>query len=288
MVAAVDAVDSLAGVGIGWRPELAWFIEQAPNLGFVEIIAESVDPRHIPQPIQKLRQRGIAVIPHGISLSLGGAEALDARRLDRLARLAEALDAPCVSEHLAFVRAGAVESGHLLPVQRTEVALEVVVENIRCAEQALPVPLAIENISTLVEWPNNEMDEPEFLRRVLSETNAWLLVDLENVHANATNHHWAPNAFLDALPLDRIAYVHVAGGGHEGGHYHDTHARPVSTESLALVEELCARRGPSPVLLERDDGFGSAVEMAAELTRIENAIARGSRRLEHAYVECGA
>ncbi len=108
------------GLGIGWRPELALPIDRYEGLGFVEVIAEGFDtPGPIPEPLERLRARGVLIVPHGISLSLGGAEPPDRARLAALGRLATRLEAPLVSEHVAFVRAGGFEAGHLLPLPRT-------------------------------------------------------------------------------------------------------------------------------------------------------------------------
>ncbi|HXE51934.1 MAG TPA: DUF692 family protein, partial [Tepidisphaeraceae bacterium] len=97
------------GLGIGWRPELALPIERRRDLAFVEIIAENIDPRSIPAPLVTLRDRGLQIIPHGVSLSLGGADPIDRDRVRRLADLARQLGSPLVSEHIAFVRAGGIE-----------------------------------------------------------------------------------------------------------------------------------------------------------------------------------
>src|SRR5689334_3453389 len=98
------------GLGIGWRPELAWLIDRRRNLGFIEVLAEDFDARGpLPAPIRRLRARGVTIVPHGVTLSLGGAELLDRTSLEALGNLATRLEAPLVSEHLAFVRAGGVE-----------------------------------------------------------------------------------------------------------------------------------------------------------------------------------
>src|SRR5262249_5642102 len=151
------------------------------------------------------------------------------------------LEAPLVSEHLAFVRGGGFETGHLLPLPRTRTALELVIANIRQAKAALPVPLAVENIATLFEWPNPEMDEATFLAEVLERADVLLLLDLANVYANARNHPSNPLAFLDRIPLERIAYVHVAGGVERDGLYHDTHTHEVPSAVLDMLEQLYAR-----------------------------------------------
>jgi uncharacterized protein (UPF0276 family) len=272
------------GLGMGWRPELALLIERHGGLGFVEVIAEDfVATNRLPAPLATLRSRGIEVIPHGISLSLGGAEPPDPQRLQSLARLAQRLDAPLVSEHLAFVRAGQMESGHLLPLRRTRQMLEVVVANIRQAAAALPVPLAIENIAAVVEWPDNEMDEASFLAEVLDRSDTQLLLDVSNLYGNTRNHGWEPEKFLDRVPLERIAYVHIAGGNERNGLYHDSHAHPVMPAVLELLEELCTRVTPPGVLLELDDQFPADEQITAELTAIADAVSRGTARRERAH-----
>lgn len=272
----------IPSLGIGWRPELALAIDRYPQFGFVEVLAEDLDPwGSIPAPIERLRQRGVPIVPHGVSLSLGSAEPPDRQRLAGLAALATRLGAPLVSEHLAFVRAGGIETGHLLPAPRTEEALEIAIANVRQAQAALPVPLALENIATLFEWPDAELDEAEFLTEVLEQADVLLLLDIENVYANACNHGWDPVAFLDRLPLHRLAYVHVAGGVERQGLYHDTHAHAVPAAVLDLLEELCVRVPVPGILLERDGFFPSEQELATELEAIAGAASRGNLRREN-------
>ncbi|HEX2314403.1 MAG TPA: DUF692 domain-containing protein [Thermomonospora sp.] len=259
------------GVGIGWRPEIAGFVEGLPGLRFTEVIAESVDPGRPPEGLLDLRDRGVRVVPHGVRLSLGGAEPVDPARVAHLAAAAEALRAPLVSEHVAFVRAGGMEAGHLLPVPRTRAALDVLTDNIRRASADLPVPLAVEPIAALFDWPDAEYDEGAFLTELLERTDALLLLDIANVYANARNRGQDPAALLDRLPLERVAYCHVAGGHQHEGLYHDTHTDPVPAEVLALVRELSARRRPPGFLLERDGRYPPAAELRAELDAIAAA-----------------
>jgi uncharacterized protein (UPF0276 family) len=267
------------GLGIGWRAELALAIERHPALGFIEVLAEDLDPRSpIPAAVERLRRRGLPVIPHGVSLSLGSVAPVDLGRVANLSRLATRLAAPLVSEHLAFVRAAGLESGHLLPLPRTREMLEIVVANVRQAQQALPVPLALENIACLIEWPHAEMSEATFLLEVLEQADVLLLLDIENVYANCRNHGWKAEEYLDRLPLQRLAYVHIAGGCERQGLYHDTHTDPIPTAVLELLEELCARTAVPGVLLERDACFPGDDELNAELSAIACAMKRGAAR----------
>lgn len=270
------------GVGIGWRAELAGFIAQLEGLRFIEVVAESVPAvGRLPRPLSALRRRGVIVIPHGLRLSLGGAARPERRRLEHLARLADAFESPLVSEHVAFVRAGGAEAGHLMPVPRTREALEVLIENVNEAQRQLPVPLAIEHIAALVEWPEAEMDEAAFLSELLDATDAALLLDVSNLYANSHNHGYDALGFLERVPLERIAYVHVGGGVEQEGVYLDTHTDPIVPDVLTLVEELCARTTPPGVLLERDDDFPPTAVLASDLSAIGAAVAAGLRRQQH-------
>jgi uncharacterized protein len=268
---AVAAVADL-GVGIGWRPEIDLTVERLSGVDFVEVVAENVHRGHLPESLRLLCSRGVPVLPHGVTLSLGGAEPPDPARLALLAELAVALGAPLVSEHVAFVRAGGREAGHLLPVPRTREALEVVVANVRAAQAALPVPLALENVAALFGWPGDELTDGQFLAELVERTGVRLLVDVANLYTNQVNLGLDPLAALDRLPLQAIAYVHVAGGVRRDGVWHDTHAHPVPAAVLDLLAELCARVAVPGVLLERDDAFPSDAALAAELAAIRGVL----------------
>jgi uncharacterized protein (UPF0276 family) len=260
------------GVGIGWRPEIAGYVETLPGLRFTEVVAESI-PRTGPVPpaLVALRDRGVRVVPHGVKLSLGGAEPVDADRVAHLASCAERLGAPLVSEHIAFVRAGGLEAGHLLPVPRTREAVDAIVANVARTTAVLNVPLALEPIAALFDWPDADLTEAQFLTEILDRTGALLLLDVANVYANARNRGESPLALLDALPLERVAYVHVAGGAEHEGLYHDTHTHETPPEVLQLVAELCRRVPPPALMLERDGHYPPAAALTRELDAIADA-----------------
>ncbi|MER5758363.1 DUF692 domain-containing protein [Streptomyces sp. NPDC002082] len=266
------------GVGIGWRPEIAGAVEGLPGLDWVEVVAENICPGHLPESLQRLLERGVRVVPHGVSLGIGGADRPDPAKLAALGERAVALGAPLVTEHIAFVRTSSVapgpvlEAGHLLPVARTRDALDVLCENVRIAQDALPVPLALENIAALVSWPGEELTEAQFLTELVERTGVRLLIDVANLHTNRVNRGEDPVAVLDGIPLEALAYVHVAGGVERGGVWHDTHAHPVPPEVLDVLAELRSRVDPPGVLLERDDDFPGEAELAGELVAIRGVL----------------
>jgi uncharacterized protein (UPF0276 family) len=270
------------GTGIGWRPEIADAVERMPGIDWVEAVAENVCPGHLPESLARLRERGVTVVPHGVSLGLGGADRPDEGRLTALAERAEALGSPLVTEHIAFVRAGGpltasprLEAGHLLPVPRTRDALDVLCENVRIAQAALPVPLAVENIAALISWPGEEMTEGQFLYELADRTGVRLLIDVANLHTNHVNRGEDPAEALADLPLEAIAYVHVAGGFERDGVWHDSHAHPVPRPVLDILTDLASRVSPPGVLLERDENFPEPAELERELGSIREALEKG-------------
>ncbi|MFB9923813.1 DUF692 domain-containing protein [Amycolatopsis halotolerans] len=260
------------GIGIGWRPELDLSIARLPGVDWVEVVAENLHAPHLPESLLALKDRGMPVLPHAVSLSLGGAEPLDTTRVEHLAELARVLDAPLVSDHVCFVRAGGLDSGHLMPLPRTREALDVLVDNVRLAQSIVDVPLALENIAALLEWPESELSEEQFLTELTERTGCLLIIDVANLYANARNVGTDPVAFLDGIPWERLAYVHMAGGVERDGVYHDTHAHPVLPEVLDLLAELRRRTDPPGVLLERDDDYPTDSELAAELVALRTAV----------------
>ena len=259
------------GLGIGWRAEIAPLIDRRRDLGFVEILGENESATVANPCLQALRDRGVQVVPHGVSASLGSVDGFREASIRHLGALARRYDSPLVSEHMAFVRAGDREAGHLMPVERTRVQLEVLVENVRRAQALLPVPLALENISALMDWPNAELGHAEFLTELLDRTGAYLLLDIANVHANAVNLGVDPMEFLRALPLDRVAYIHVGGGHIENGISHDSHADPVDAAIFDLVSRAATLFPMPAIMLERDECFPPDEEITAELDQLARA-----------------
>ena len=283
------------GIGIGWRPEIADAVEALPGIDWVEAVAENLCSDHLPDSLVRLRARGVTVVPHGVSLGLGGADRPDPGRLADLAARAALLGTPLVTEHIAFVRAGGprtasarLEAGHLLPVPRTWEALDVLCENVRIAQDSLPVPLALENIAALIAWPGEELTEGQFLAELVERTGVRLLIDVANLHTNHVNRGEDPAKALDELPVEAIAYVHVAGGIEKDGVWHDTHAHPVTRPVLDVLAELRSRIAPPGVLLERDDDFPPAEELAGELTAVRATLEAAGKARSGSTSEAGA
>ena len=272
------------GIGLGWRPPIAGLVADLPGLAFTEVIAESVvapgaGHAHVPELLARLRDHGpdggtgpTPVIAHGVGLNLGSAEGVDPERIESFAAAGRALGSPLVSEHICFTRAGGVDIGHLTPLPRTRAAVDVVVAGVRATTSVLDVPLALENIAGVLDWPEDTMTEARFLTEICERADCLLLLDVANVYARAVTRGLDPFAELLALPLERIAYCHVAGGRIDSdGVYHDTHADPVPREVLDMVTALVEAAGPVPLMIERDSHYPPAAELRAELDALAAA-----------------
>jgi hypothetical protein len=243
-------------LGIGWRPQLALSISRRKDLAFVELMAEDFGSESGPStPVVQLMERGMEVALHSTALSLGGAQLPNDRTLNRLSQLAEQTCAFVVSDHVAYVRSEKFESGHLLPIERSKEMLEVIADNIAQAKARLGTPLALENIATFFEWPHAEMSEQQFITELLNRSDTGLLLDLSNLFANSVNHCFDAIEYLQALPLERLSYVHLAGGTFVDGVYHDTHCGLVPSAALGLLRQLCRLTRVPRVMIEIDDHF---------------------------------
>lgn len=261
------------GAGVSYRDAWRWeVIRHREALGLVECIPDDVAGEAGIRELVMIRG-AVPVTLHGIGLSLGSTGGLDPERVRHVSRVAEAVQPPWMSEHIAFTRAGGIEIGHLTALPFTREAVATVAANAAELKAALPgLPLLLENIAYPFPLPGAEMTEAEFVRAVIEESDAGLLLDLENVHANAANHGYDPIEYLESLPLDRVAEVHLAGGIWEQGQYVDTHTRSVPEESWTLLEWLVPRTAVRAVVIERDGNLPPFEELLAEVRRAEEVL----------------
>lgn len=275
-------------VGLGWRPELAASIfANLDRIDVVEVIAEDwFDARE--RDLRALRLLGLTLpmILHGTSLGLASVHPVDERRLRKIARLIDAVQPFAWSEHLAFVRAGGTEIGHLAAPPRTRATIDGLVANVERAKRIAGIAPILENIATLIDPPLSEMNEIDFVHDAISACGVPLLLDLHNLHANATNFGWDARAFLAAMDDVPIAYVHLAGGRRlRGGRILDDHLHATPDPVFALLAELASRREePLTVVLERDGRYPQFDELLAELDRAREVVNDGHRVVPRALV----
>ncbi|WP_343203876.1 DUF692 domain-containing protein [Luteimonas sp. MC1782] len=222
---------------------------------------------------------------HGLSLSLGGPAALDETFLHKLRRFLDAHRAPLYSEHLSACGDRLGQLYDLLPLPFTEEAVHHVAARIRRAQDILGRRIAVENISYYAVIPveaATALDELEFINAVLAEADCDLLLDVNNIVVNATNHGYDAHAFLRGLPSSRIACIHVAGHYDEAPDLKiDTHGAAVGDPVWALLAEAYRVHGTHPTVLERDFNFPPFDALLGELDTVRGHLTAATLR-DHA------
>src|SRR5262249_30154108 len=291
-----DTTAARPAIGIGYRSAIDdWTRENLERFDVLEITVDHcmAGSRASRSAIFDLVGR-VPLTAHGVGLSLGTDAPLDLAYLDRVADVVERLRAPAYSEHLAFTRVPGRETAALLPLPKTEAVAEAIIAKVRTVQSRGPVPFLLENITYVFEWPDSQMSDADFLNLIGRETGAGLLLDVENVHLNATNHGFDPYAFIDALSPNLVKEVHMAGGVtiHDESLAKpllaDSHSHPVPDAALDLLEYALARQTPSVVILERDDRLEAGDEILDDIARIRARVAAARSRNTHDEALIGA
>jgi uncharacterized protein (UPF0276 family) len=273
-------------VGLTWHPRLAAAILAARDrLDMLEVIPEGrfLESARDQRALRSLSQE-IPMTIHGVSLGVATTSDVETKRLDALARIVDLVRPENWSEHLAFVRAGGIELGHLAAPVRTAATIDATARNLERARQIVGAWPEIENVATLLDPPGSTMSEQEWLQRLLATTGSDLLLDLHNLYANGLNFSFDPAQVIDALPADRIRTIHIAGGmtiAASNGETRllDDHLHDVPDPVYALLERVAARAPhPLTVVLERDGDFPAFDVLLAQLDRARAAMATGRAR----------
>ena len=218
---------------------------------------------------------------HGVGLSLAADAAPDASHLRRFAGLVERFEPALVSEHLAWSSWRGAYHPDLLPFPRTNEALSRLVDNIDRVQQALRRRVAIENPSHYLRIEGHEFDEIAFLAELARRSGCGLLLDVNNVFVSARNLDFAPEAYIDAFPGERVDEIHLAGHSADPSLGEalliDSHDTPVSPAVWRLYQRLIARIGARPTLIERDDNLPAFAMLQLERRQAE-AVLRAPER----------
>ena len=268
--------------GLGWRNELAAGI--LSNLDRIDVVEVIADDYFDAPPRQTRALRTLAsqvpLVLHGVGLGLASCVPVEARRLAPMARLVDAVGPESWSEHLAFVRGGGREIGHLAAPPRTSATAEGTAANLERARRTVGTRPLVENVATLVDPPGSDRPEEDWVAGVLAASGGDLLLDLHNLHANAVNFGFDPRSFLDRMPSEKIAGIHLAGGrwiaAGRGRRLLDDHLHDVPDPVYDLLREV-GRRFPRPltVILERDGAYPGMASLLAQLDQARAALAAG-------------
>lgn len=257
------------GFGVGLRSaHFDHLLAHWPAVDWFEVISENFmdslgRPRHV---LDQIVAR-YPVVAHGVSLSIGSADPLDRDYLTRLKRFVDDIDPVWVSDHVCWTGVAGLNTHELVPIPFTEEALAHVVGRIRTVQDFLDRPLVLENPSSYVTYKASTMTEWEFLTRMAQDADCGLLLDVANVRVSAVNHGFDPDAYLRALPPERIVQMHLAGHTEHAKHIVDTHDRAVSDRVWELYATATELTGGVSTLIEWDEQLPPFPELHAEVLK---------------------
>lgn len=273
----------LSGAGLGLRRDfLADFLagqwsESAPD--FLEVAPENwlgFGGRHAKQLDQFAAD--YPLVCHGLSLSIGGLQPIDVEFVKKIKTFLDRYQVQVYSEHLSYTNDGSYLYD-LLPIPMTQAAVRYVVDRVQQVQEILGRRLVLENVSTYA-MPNAEMSEAEFVRAVVQQADCELLLDVNNIYVNSINHGSDAQAFIQAMPAERVRYLHVA------GHYVeapdlliDTHGADVVASVWQLLDQAYDVIGMKPTLLERDFNVPPLPVLLGEVAQIRQRQATAQQRL---------
>ena len=270
-------MDTLAGIGLKDEHALP-LLEGAAAVDFLEIHAENYFVAGGPRlrRLERLRER-LPLSLHGVGLSIGGEAPLDEAHLDALAALLQRFEPRWFSEHLAWSSHGGTWLNDLLPLPYDDATLQRVCEHIDRVQTRLRRRMLLENPSSYVAYERSTWDEGAFIAEVVRRTGCGLLLDVNNAYVSGVNHGRDPWALIEALPVDAIGEIHLAGFAEDRDAAGDRllidhHGAPVDAAVWALYQRTLERLGPRPTLIERDNEVPALPVLAAEAAHARAAM----------------
>jgi len=265
------------GFGIGLRTgHYAEILAHGSRADWFEAISENfMVPGGRPLDVLQRIRADFPVVLHGVSLSIGGSDPIDPQYLAALRALIERFEPAWVSDHLCWTSADAHQLHDLLPLPWTEELLDHLVPRIARVQDALRRPIVLENVSSYLTYAHSTMTEWEFLAALVARTGCDLLLDVNNVHVSAFNHGFDARRYVDAIPAEHVAQIHLAGHADHGTHLLDTHDAAIVDAVWELYRYTIARLGPVATLVEWD-GEVPPLEVVEQEAMRARAVAAGA------------
>lgn len=254
------------GFGVGLRTvHFPHVLECWPKVDWFEILSENfMDTGGRPAYVLDRIAERYPVVMHGVSMSVGSTDPVDFEYLGKLKRLAARTRARWISDHLCWTGVAGLNTHDLLPMPYTDEALRHVAERVRVISDFLERPVFLENPSSYVEFTTSTWEEADFLAELTSLSGCGLLLDVNNIYVSSFNHGFDPMAYVNRIPADRVAQIHLAGHTHKGTHILDTHSDHVVDEVWRLYRRAFERMGAVSTLLEWDEAVPSFDVVHAE------------------------
>lgn len=268
-----------AAPGVGYKPQhFNDILHDASPVEWLEIHAENYMGDG-GRPIAQLRHLSekFAISVHGVGLSIGGENPLDADHLARLKHICTWLQPASFSEHLAWSTHDSHFLNDLLPLPYTKSTLNRVADHIDQVQEVVGRQMLLENPSSYLAFDESTYAETEFLDEVAKRTGCGLLLDVNNVFVSATNLQIDPYAYIDAFPVTHVGEIHLGGHDEETDDHGaplliDSHGREVADPVWTLLDYTLERAGPRPILIEWDTDVPEWSALAEEAGRAAAAL----------------
>lgn len=263
------------GIGLGLRiPHYDHILDKKPTVDWFEIISENylVDGGRPLAVLDRILEQ-YRVVQHGVSLYFGSADRPNRAHLRKLKALVKRTNTPWLSDHLCWGSVDGTYSHDLLPMPYTFASAKRTAENIRMVRDFLEIPIAVENVSSYTEYHVSEMTEWEFLSEVVERADCGILLDVNNIYVSSRNHSFNPYDYVDGVPHDRVAQMHIAGHTKFEKYLLDTHDHAPIDPVWKLYRHATQRCGVTATLLEWDDKIPSFDEVHAEALKSKQYIA---------------
>tara|TARA_R110002096_G_scaffold32351_4_gene94086 strand:+ start:1227 stop:2114 length:888 start_codon:yes stop_codon:yes gene_type:complete len=281
-VPAAGGCPTAAGIGL----RAAHFVEvteRRPAIPWLEIHSENYLGGGAPLSYLEQARSHYPISMHGVGLSLGSAEGIDRRHLDRLTRLAGRIEPVLVSEHVSWSVHNGTYFNDLLPLPYTEESLAAVSRNIETVQEAFGRPILVENASTYLQFKHSTIPEWEFMRELARRTGCGILLDVNNIYVSCQNHGWSAGDYLNAMAGAPVGEIHLAGHAENRVGERivriDDHGSHVAPAVWALYEKALRLLGPVPTLIEWDTAIP---ELPVLLAEAGTAQAYLNRAVQHA------
>lgn len=272
----VHPVPAAAGIGLR-APHIARVRDEHPPIAWLETHSENLFAAGGPfrDALDRIRA-DYPISLHGVGLSLGSADELDATHLRRLCEVVDRYQPALVSEHLCWGAIGGRHSNDLLPLPFTDEALTLMVSRIGQVQDALQRAILVENISTYLRFRDGDYTEWDFVAGVVRRSGCGLLCDINNIYVNSINHGFDPRMYLHALPRAAVKEIHLAGFTRKEGLpvplLIDSHSRRVDQVVWDLYADAIALFGPVPTLIEWDQDIPELEVLLDEAAHAEELL----------------
>lgn len=274
------------GLGVTYEGFDLEFLERAlPLVDFLEVTPDTIAEvtgnrvRLHEQAIEALASasQSVKVLAHGVGLSIGSHDGWSERYINLLDQLVERVPLAWHSEHLAFTQVDGEALGTMLPVPRTDEALDLICERVQKLYERYHLPFLLEHVIRLLPEPPAKYTEAAFLNEICRRTGCGLILDLYNLECDAHNNDFNVQEFLAELELNHVHELHLACGTEKDGLLLDVHSRPTRESTLVLAEEVLERnRGSIRVvtfeLLKEFYPILTLDGVVAELTRLRERL----------------